>query len=58
MLAGLHLTEVFALVCAGLTNKEIAQQLRKTEGSVKVQLSGIFRKLRVDSRAKLIVALH
>ncbi len=50
--------ELAALVCAGLTNKEIAQQLRKTEGSVKVQLSGIFRKLRVDSRAKLIVALH
>lgn len=50
--------ELAQLVCAGLTNKEIAQQLRKTEGSVKVQLSGIFRKLRVDSRAKLIVALH
>lgn len=46
------------LVCAGLTNKEIAAQLSKTEGSVKVQLSGIFQKLRVNSRAKLIVALR
>lgn len=46
------------LVCAGLTNKEIATELRKTEGSVKVQLSGIFQKLRVNSRAKLIVALR
>lgn len=46
------------LVCAGLTNKEIAAQLKKTEGSVKVQLSGIFQKLRVNSRAKLIVALR
>lgn len=46
------------LVCAGLTNKEIASQLRKTEGSVKVQLSGIFQKLRVNSRAKLIIALR
>jgi DNA-binding CsgD family transcriptional regulator len=46
------------LVCAGLTNKEIAARLRKTEGSVKVQLSGIFQKLRVNNRAKLIVALR
>lgn len=50
--------ELANLVCAGLTNKEIAAQLKKTEGSVKVQLSGIFQKLRVNSRAKLIVALR
>jgi len=50
--------ELVALVCAGLTNKEIAAQLNKTEGSVKVQLSGVFRKLQVNSRAKLIVALR
>ena len=50
--------ELAQLVCAGLTNKEIAAQLKKTEGSVKVQLSGIFQKLRVNSRAKLIVALR
>jgi DNA-binding CsgD family transcriptional regulator len=50
--------ELTNLVCAGLTNKEIAAQLNKTEGSVKVQLSGIFQKLRVNSRAKLIVALR
>lgn len=50
--------ELTQLVCAGLTNKEIAAQLNKTEGSVKVQLSGVFRKLRVNSRAKLIVALR
>jgi DNA-binding CsgD family transcriptional regulator len=50
--------ELVSLVRAGLTNKEIAAQLNKTEGSVKVQLSGIFQKLRVNSRAKLIVALR
>lgn len=50
--------ELAQLVCSGLTNKEIAAQLKKTEGSVKVQLSGIFQKLRVNSRAKLIVALR
>lgn len=46
------------LVCAGLTNKEIARELKKTEGSVKVQLSGVYQKLRVNSRAKLILALR
>ena len=50
--------ELASLVCAGLTNKEIATELRKTEGSVKVQLSGIFQKLHVNSRAKLIIALR
>ncbi len=50
--------ELAALACAGLTNKEIATELRKTEGSVKVQLSGIYQKLRVNSRAKLILALR
>jgi DNA-binding CsgD family transcriptional regulator len=50
--------ELATLVCAGLTNKEIAAELRKTEGSVKVQLSGIYQKLRVNSRAKLIVVLR
>jgi len=50
--------EMAALVCGGLTNKEIAAELKKTEGSVKVQLSGIYQKLRVNSRAKLIVALR
>ena len=50
--------EMATLVCAGLTNKEIAAELKKTEGSVKVQLSGIYQKLHVNSRAKLIVALR
>lgn len=50
--------ELVSLVCAGLTNKEIAQQLNKTEGSVKVQLSGVFQKLRVHSRTQLVVALR
>ncbi len=50
--------ELVSLVCAGLTNKEIAGQLNKTEGSVKVQLSGVFQKLRVHSRTQLVVALR
>ena len=46
------------LVCAGLSNKEIAAKLRRSEGSVKVQLSGIFQKIGVTSRARLMVALR
>lgn len=46
------------LVCAGLSNKEVAARLKRSEGSVKVQLSGVFQKLHVTSRAKLIVALR
>lgn len=46
------------LVCAGLSNKEIAARLKRSEGSVKVQLSGVFQKLGVSSRAKLMVALR
>jgi DNA-binding CsgD family transcriptional regulator len=46
------------LVCLGYTNKEVATQLGRTVGSVKVQLSGVFQKLHVTSRAKLILALR
>jgi DNA-binding NarL/FixJ family response regulator len=46
------------LVYAGLSNKEIAARLKRSEGGVKVQLSGVFQKLRVNSRAKLMVALR
>ncbi|HVS53975.1 MAG TPA: LuxR C-terminal-related transcriptional regulator [Opitutaceae bacterium] len=46
------------LVCAGLSNKEIAARLGRSEGSVKVQLSGIFQKLGVTSRSRLMVALR
>ena len=46
------------LVCSGLSNKEVAARLKRSEGSVKVQLSGVFQKLHVTSRAKLMVALR
>ncbi|MDB6077951.1 MAG: hypothetical protein JWO82_1698 [Akkermansiaceae bacterium] len=50
--------ELADLVCKGLANKEIGQRLSKTEGTIKVQLSGIFRKLRINSRTQLIAAIH
>ena len=46
------------LVCAGLSNKEVAARLKRSEGSVKVQLSGVFQKLHVTSRTKLMIALR
>ncbi|MCF3651580.1 helix-turn-helix transcriptional regulator [Synoicihabitans lomoniglobus] len=50
--------ELAALICEGLPNKVIAQQLHKTEGSVRVQISGIYQKLRVGSRTQLVLALR
>jgi DNA-binding NarL/FixJ family response regulator len=48
-------TEVVRMVGRGLRNKEIAEQLSITEGTVKAHLRTIFEKLRIDSRMKLIV---
>ena len=47
--------EVVRMVARGLRNKEIADQLSITEGTVKAHLRTIFEKVGVDSRAKLIV---
>ena len=47
--------EVVRLVARGLRNKEIADQLSITEGTVKAHLRTIFEKLGIDSRMKLIV---
>jgi DNA-binding NarL/FixJ family response regulator len=43
------------LVAKGLTNRAIAQQLGKSEKTVRNQLSTIFDKLGVESRAQAIV---
>jgi len=40
--------------CAGRSNDEIARRLGKGLGTVKNQLSSAYRKLGVDSRARLI----
>lgn len=47
--------EVVRMIARGLRNKEIADQLSITEGTVKAHLRTIFEKVGVDSRAKLIV---
>ena len=47
--------EVVRNVARGLRNKEIADLLSITEGTVKAHLRTIFEKLAIDSRTKLIV---
>lgn len=46
---------IVALVARGLRNKEIAEELRLTEGTVKVHLHKIFEKLGIRSRTELIL---
>jgi len=48
--------EVLHLVCQGLTNKQIADQLKVNEITVKVHLSGIFKEFSVSSRTQAILA--
>jgi two-component system nitrate/nitrite response regulator NarP len=45
--------ELVALVREGLRNREIAERLGVTEGTVKVYMHGLFEKLRVNSRTEL-----
>lgn len=47
--------EVLRKVLQGLRNKELAEVLHVSEGTVKTHLHSIYEKLRVDSRAALIV---
>ena len=49
---------VVAHVGEGLTNREIAARMRKTEPTVKRHLSACFKKLRVPNRARLIAFLR
>lgn len=42
-------------VARGLSNKEIAAELGKSSATVKNQLAGVFRKLGVRSRIRLMV---
>jgi DNA-binding CsgD family transcriptional regulator len=50
--------QITALVAVGLANKEIACQLRLSEGTVKVHLYKIFRKTGVKNRTALTLRFH
>ena len=47
--------EIVDLVCMGLRNRDIAQRCDLAEGTVKIHLNSIFRKLGLASRSELIV---
>lgn len=47
--------EIVELVCLGLRNRQIAERCNLTEGTVKIHLNSVYRKLGVGSRAELIV---
>jgi DNA-binding NarL/FixJ family response regulator len=49
--------EVVRLVSQGLTNKVVAEALGLREGTVKIHLHSIYRKLRVSNRSELILRL-
>ncbi|SDS04948.1 LuxR C-terminal-related transcriptional regulator [Opitutus sp. GAS368] len=49
---------VLAYVCAGYSNKEIAQFLGKAEPTVKHQVSACLRKFGLTSRMRLMAALR
>jgi len=49
--------EVAGLVSQGLANKVVAGQLGLCEGTVKIHLHNIYRKLRVSNRAGLILSV-
>ncbi|WP_313893186.1 LuxR C-terminal-related transcriptional regulator [Psychrobacillus sp.] len=47
--------EIFDILTEGSSNYEIARQLQLSEGTIRVYLSTIYRKLGVNSRAKAIL---
>ena len=49
--------QVASLVLRGFSNREIAQKLGVTEGTVKVHLHAIYEKLNIHSRTRLAIAL-
>jgi two-component system, NarL family, nitrate/nitrite response regulator NarL len=50
--------EVMLLVALGLSNKETARRLDITEGTVKIHLHEIYRRLRIRNRTALAALVH
>ena len=50
--------EIAGLVSRGLANKAVAGQLGLCEGTVKIHLHNIYRKLRVPNRTGLILTAN
>jgi DNA-binding CsgD family transcriptional regulator len=49
--------EVAALVCEGLTNRQVGRRMLITEKTVEMHVSRVYRKLNVCSRVGLLRAL-
>jgi len=43
------------MVASGLRNRELARRLGVTEGTVKIHLHNIYKKLKVQSRVELVL---
>ena len=50
--------QIILVLAEGITNKEIGRRLGLTEGTVKVHLHRIYRKLGVANRTALAVLAH
>ena len=50
--------EVIVVLSEGKTNKEIGRRLRLAEGTVKVHLHRIYRKLGIANRTALAILAH
>jgi DNA-binding NarL/FixJ family response regulator len=48
--------DVFELIVQGMSNKEIARKLQLAEGTVKIHIKALFKKLGVRRRAAVAVA--
>ena len=50
-------SQVLALMVRGLSNRDIADQLELTEGTVKIHVTAIFKTLGVNSRTQAMIAV-
>jgi len=50
--------QIVGVLSEGVTNKEIGRRLRLAEGTVKVHLHRIYRKLGVANRTSLAILAH
>jgi DNA-binding NarL/FixJ family response regulator len=50
--------EIVKLVAEGLRNREIAQRLFVTEGTIKLHLHNVYEKLGVDGRMELLLRVQ
>ena len=50
--------DIFFVVGSGVNNIEAGERLNVTEGTIKFHLTSIFKKLKINSRAKVVLLAH